>query len=440
VPVNDILTPQEASHIATNAYFTLENWINKQPVAGVESRGAVQNRVLGPGNKGTNQPAEGAANPTLRNTGLAQSQLNGIHSASTGFGTSSGFGYTLTYRQQHRTHSIIAMRGTRPELAGNPDLLTDARGAMIPFGSYGVVHKGFKRTFDSVLPSLEREKAAFMQADVVHCVGHSLGGAVATLIAAHFANQGKAVRLYTFGSPRVGAMGSHLALERRIGKDNIYRVAHDLDPISLIGPFPYIHVNGAANDANNMTLPSPTGSLFSTMNHDMSLYIDSVGGPDISWETVRGFASRVDHDNSVLARWLLHSDNNPGWVQYASAKTLTILFKLFRHVLRTMSTSVILGLTAVDLLAEILLKGLFRANELGEQIMTLLSYAATWAGIQVASGAQFTAEIIRVILGKMLATLRQLSILAVAGASRGLVPLPLILGGAAWVLSSCSPL
>jgi hypothetical protein len=126
-------------------------------------------------------------------------------------------------------------------------------------------------------------------------------------------------------------------------------------------------------------------------------------------------------------------------VQYASAKTLTILFRLFRYVLRTMSTSLILGLTALDLLAEILMKGLYRAKELGEQIVTLLGYAATWAGIKVAAGANFSAEIIRLILGKMMATLRQLSVLAMASAAREIVPLPLLLGSA-WLLSSYGPL
>lgn len=434
MPVNDVLTPQEASHIATNAYFALENWINKQPVAGVEARSTIRNRVLGAGDVGSNQPVAGAANPTLRGTALGNSKLRGIHTATTGFGVSSGFGYTLTYRDKVRTHAIVAMRGTRPELSGWPDLLTDARGTMTSFGDCGTVHKGFKATFDSALPSLERDNNRVMSADVVHCVGHSLGGAVATLVAAHYAGRGKQVRLYTFGSPRVGALGSHVALERRIGKENIYRVAHDLDPISLIGPFPYIHVNGGVSDRNNMTLPSPTGSLFSTMNHDMSLYIDSVGGPDISWDTVRGFAARTDHDNSALAKWLLHEDNNPGWVQYASAKTLGILFKLFNHALKTMSTSVILGLTAVDLLAEILMKGLYKAAVLGDQILRLLGYAATWAGVQVASATQFTAAIIARILSKMLATLRQLAAVALSNAARALVPLPLMIGGA-WALS-----
>ena len=433
MPINDILTPREASHIATNAYFALENWINKKPVAGTEARGIVENRVLGAGNLGSNQLANG--NPTLRGTGLANSKLGNLHEAKTGINTTSGFGYTLTYRGNGRTHAIIAMRGTRPELANFPDLLTDFRGSLTSCTDIGVVHKGFKRTFDSVMPSLDRDSDVIAKADVLHVVGHSLGGAVATIIAAHYAGRGKPVNLYTFGSPRVGGMGSHKALEHRIGKQNIYRVAHDLDPISLIGPFPYVHVNGAVGDQNNMTLPSPSGSLFSTANHDMAAYIDSAGGANQTWHAVRSYSGRVNHDNSILARWLLHAGNNPGWVQYASAKTLGILFKMFSHALRTISTAVIMGLTAVDLLAEVLIYGMHKAKQLGEQILQLLGYAATWAGITIASGAQFTAEIIGRILDKMLSTLRQLAVSSLAMALHNIQPLPLVIAGT-WSLLS----
>ena len=69
---------------------------------------------------------------------------------------------------------------------------TDLRGAMTPFGDFGPVHKGFKRTFDSILPQLDKESdRVITNADVVHCVGHSLGGAVATLVAAHYRQRGK---------------------------------------------------------------------------------------------------------------------------------------------------------------------------------------------------------------------------------------------------------
>ncbi len=431
MPVNDTLTPKEASYIATNAYFTLKDWVNAKPVAGSESRATVQNRVLGAGDIGKITP--NTANPTLKGTGLADAQLGSLYTAQTGFGTTSGFGYTMGFNNG-RKHLIIATRGTRPELAGNPDLLTDARGAMTGFGDYGPVHKGFKTTFDSALNSLVGADATIMGADMVHCVGHSLGGAVATLLAAHYAARGKAVKLYTFGSPRVGAFMTYGTLQKRIGQDNIFRVAHDLDPISLIGPFPYIHVNPSPKDANNMTLPSPTGSLLSTANHDMNRYIESVGGLD--WDNVRKFSAQVDHDNALIARWLLHKDNDPGWVQYASAKTLGLLFKLFSFVLKGISTSLILGLTAIDLLAEVLLNGLYKIKALGDQLLQLLGYAAQWAGIKIASGADFTARMIGLILAKMVASVQQLAANALAHPGRFLMPMPLII--ASTLLTSCN--
>lgn len=434
MPAQDTLNPLEASHIATNAYFALKDWINLKPVAGVESRANIRDRVLGPGTVGIVDPKQ--PNPTLKGTSLATAKLGNVYSASTGFGTESGFGYLLKFRDGQRRHTIIATRGTRPEL-GAADLLTDARAAMTSFPGYGPVHKGFRTTYDSAMVNLARDHRLLMESDVVHCVGHSLGGAVATLIAAHYAGLGKAVKLYTFGSPRVGASGTFAAMHKTIGKDNIFRVAHDLDPISLIGPFPFIHVNPSPSDPNNFTIPSPSGSLFSTENHDMNRYIGSVNRKGVGWDYVRSLASQVDHDNAVLARWLLHKDNDPGWVQYASAKTLGILFKLFQHVLRTISTSVLLSLTAIDLLAEMLFNGLYRVKALGEQIFQLLNHAAKWAGVDLAPGADFTARIIGSILSTMLAAMKQMAIASLQIATRNIKAMPLVVAGG-WALFDSS--
>src|SRR6185312_613145 len=150
--------------------------------------------------------------------------------------------------------------GTRPEMAGKPDLVTDARGTLTGFGDYGLVHKGFKTTFDSCMLEIARNEGAILDADVVHCVGHSLGGAVATLVAGHYAARGKLTKLYTFGSPRVGYRSTHEAFERRLGIENMFRVSHDLDPITMVGPFPFVHVNPRATDEKNYTCNSQMGT------------------------------------------------------------------------------------------------------------------------------------------------------------------------------------
>lgn len=430
MPSGDVLTPQEAAYIATNSYFTLKDWINNEPTAGVESRATIQDRVLGSAQTGSGDHA----NTSLQQTGLKDAQLGNVHSATTGVSTTSGFGYTLTYQAPGRKHVVVATRGTRPELGTvPPDLLTDIRASATSFGSIGPVHKGFKKTFDSILPNLQRDVAAIKAADVVHCVGHSLGGAVATLVAAHFSQTHPNVKLYTFGSPRVGCFGAHQTLETSIGVENIYRVAHDLDPIGLIAPFPYVHVQPRPGDLNNLTLVSPTGKLLSTANHDMAEYIKSVSGLD--WAGVRLTSNAVDYDNALICRWLLHEGNDPGWVSYASAKTLSLLFKMFSYVLKGISTAVILGLTAIDLLAELLLKGMHTVKVLGEKVLQLLRHAATWAGLKAVEAKDFTAGIIKVILAKMIASLKTLAASAAGGVARNIAPLSLGIGGA-WALQS----
>ncbi|MGE3164646.1 MAG: hypothetical protein AB7O52_07060 [Planctomycetota bacterium] len=426
MPAGDVLTPKEAAYVATNSYFTLKDWIDKEPSAGVESRSNIHDRVLGSATAGS----ASHANTSLAATGLSGATLGNVHSAKTGFGTSSGFGYTLTFQAPGKKHIVIATRGTRPEL-GAPDILTDLRAAASSFYDFGPVHKGFLRTFESILPNVLRDLPQVQSADVVHCVGHSLGGAVATLVAAHFARSHPNVKLYTFGSPRVGCFNTYQALQQVIGPENIFRVAHDLDPIGLIAPFPYIHVQPKPKDRNNLTLVSPTGSLLSTANHDMVQYINSVAS--LGWDEVRLAANAVDYENSLLCRWLLHETNDPGWVTYASAKTLSLLFKLFSHVLKLLSTSVILGLTALDLLAEILLKGLNKLAILGQKIFDLLRHAATWAGVKATKIADFSAGVIKSILGKMLAAIKAIAVPAITTVARNLRPMTLGIAGT-WAL------
>ena len=75
-------------------------------------------------------------------------------------------------------------------------------------------HVGFNKTFNSIKPTLE----TYFNKNTtgpVHCVGHSLGGALATLTANWLHNKqgGRPISLYTFGAPRVG----HACLVKSMG-------------------------------------------------------------------------------------------------------------------------------------------------------------------------------------------------------------------------------
>lgn len=103
-----------------------------------------------------------------------------------------GFGVVDANRR-----AIIAFRGTQPD--SFRDFLSDARFLPTAWRGVGSVHRGFAETLDAVLPEIEAWLAEVKPAHLV-ITGHSLGAAIATLLAAL---QPEA-ELVTFGSPRVG--------------------------------------------------------------------------------------------------------------------------------------------------------------------------------------------------------------------------------------------
>ena len=275
------------------------------------------------------------------------------------------------------------------------------------------------------------------ETDYIHVVGHSLGGAVATLVAAKLARKDIPVRLYTFGSPRVGIVGTHEALWRGIGTENVYRVSHDLDPITLVGPFPYVHLAPHAKDTFNLMYRSPTGNLLSTDNHDMRGYLRTIA--QLDWVGLVTRAESTDFQTEVLVKWLLYGDDSPSWLKRASIRTLSLLLQMIRVVLARDVSTLLVSTSALDLLAEVLIKGYFRIKELGDEVHRILGFAAQWAGVAMAKGEAFTAEILRRILSAMTVSLRTIAYQALT-----LPPLmqdipPLVLPGL-WSLTGGGPL
>ena len=98
--------------------------------------------------------------------------------------------------------AVLAFRGT----ADREDERTDVQAWKFPVGDAGCVHYGFWEAWLSVR-KLVWEWPAWDKSSSVMVAGHSLGGAIAQLCAWDMARGGRAagqVRVYTFGSPRVG--------------------------------------------------------------------------------------------------------------------------------------------------------------------------------------------------------------------------------------------
>jgi len=216
-------------------------------------------------------------------------------SASSGifeFKQSAGFAAMAMGKDKYKNHAILVCRGTD----GFKDWLSDFNiGAQISLTGH-VVHAGFNRIYnqfrDDMLRFVDRNGAT-----TIHCVGHSLGGALANMAADSLLNHNRNAVLYTFGSPRVGIHGFAQKLSRhpRLGVNNIFRLYHSSDPVSMIPFFPFMHA------------PQPGGEYYVnktlTMNpwdHKMDAYIDTLQNA-ASWKQLKNPLPTM---KAHAAKWL----------------------------------------------------------------------------------------------------------------------------------------
>lgn len=272
--------------------------------------------------------------------------------------TKSGFGYFLQFERSGKKHLVIAVRGTRPEM-GYPDLLTDANiSTNREMPGAGPMHAGFYDVYKSLLPTLTAASNIISTADVVHCVGHSLGGAVANLIALHCAQKGANTKLYTFGAPRVGLRPTRydLVADMTIGNENIFRVSHNFDPIPMIPVAPYIHAVPSVKDQNNLFVGSPIQSI-SMDNHDTGNYISSVRGK--KWNALRADKLKQGYlDKQYFVSWRA-SDK---WLKQYIGHSINAGMATLQRVLQGLIDTVGIGFaeiaTILDLLAVAIRSGI----------------------------------------------------------------------------------
>ncbi len=138
---------------------------------------------------------------------------------------------TQAYVICRKNEIIVAFRGTEPSKA--KDFVTDARFKLIAH-SMGTVHEGFSQALSAVRTAL-LEKVFELHTDQrVIIVGHSLGGALAMLLAADIKKEIAAshVDVYTFGQPRVGCPKFISAYEQYVPR--YHRFVNDKDVVPKV--------------------------------------------------------------------------------------------------------------------------------------------------------------------------------------------------------------
>lgn len=306
----------------------------------------------------------------------------------------SGFGYIAAGEGKYADEILIATRGTAQSL----DWLSNFNIGMQLGPGKHLVHAGFHE----VWKSFQRDIFDFLRGRNparIHCVGHSLGGALAMLNADALSAQKVAeVSLYTFGAPRSGDVLYSRSMTKRLGPDNIHRVSASSDPVPMIPLFPFCHM---PFDGPGCVIPS--SGLINVGAHNMKRsYIPGV--KDHTWETLRE-ASKPDEEQNVKS-WLEQAAEGKGRILMGSASALTMIGKALRWVLArvrdvlvgAIGVSLTISATVLDQLAWLLAKGATLSVELARHVRGLLSAIFRFLGRAAQTVTDLTTAFLRWVL------------------------------------------
>jgi len=370
------LSPEMASILADSAYATL----------------------------GSPTPAFDAAREAGGSRSAFDVGASSVFTGITGFGVSSNFGYcAFGSTPQRQGECLISVRGT--DLIG--DWLTDARlsGTRGPNGH--MVHKGFRKLNDVILPQVKRALKN-KNPSAIHIVGHSLGGAVATLLADSLKDHSK-LYLYTFGAPRAGSINHAAYLTNKLGVQNIYRVYHDTDPVPMVPIFPYGHCPAA----DHGYMLKGTGMVISPGAHSMSLYKRNAKASWSSMQTVAHRRFSLETVDDVLQQ----AGAIPGG--YLSSLLMRLIVKALSMIMDAAGMTAGLALlgtaTIADQIAYVLSRGVAMVGATADLLERLIHQIMRFVGIAVNKAVSFTATFLKWLTEKLFATMMMLARQATRG-------------------------
>lgn len=196
------------------------------------------------------------------------------------------FGSTQAYALNSELNYILVFRGTEPTKWA--DIKADlkfrkVKSLDVDGKSEGYVHRGFKGALDLVWEQISTHmiKCKADEKNVI-ITGHSLGGALATLVAGRL-NDPK-VQLYTYGSPRVGT-----AKWCKNQKFKHYRFRNNNDIVTRVPP-PLI---GFKHHGEMMYFDYQ--QMYATGSGKWYMFMNWFNGMYRGWFSLAGWDSFSDH-------------------------------------------------------------------------------------------------------------------------------------------------
>lgn len=330
----------------------------------------------------------------------------------------SGFGYVAKGKGDFAGDTLVVFRGTKTFL----DLWTDLNFSSHKGPRGFDVHGGFNSTFLSIKPKLEQELQAALSGKNptrIHFVGHSLGGALATLAADWCLQENIAQpHLYTFGCPRVGTErfvdSFTWDVHRRGGSIN--RVFHAADIVPMVPMFPFLHVpmpGIACGVHRNGWLGLPV----SISAHVMNKYTDSVTGH--SWQSLHSQGVALYEESVVKKMWREASTLGVGRFSAAGLCAINAgLASLMEQAGTELCATAIGQMTILDRMAWSLSRLASIGKECFEEVSRLLMLVAKFLGTTAVNFTKLTVETIRAVLYKLCSTLFNLARMALEGVAR----------------------
>lgn len=328
-----------------------------------------------------------------------------------------GFGYIAAGKDSRQGEVLIATRGTQ----SMPDWLSNFNIGLQPGPSGYPVHAGFSEVWKSLKPEI----ASFLRnrnPSTIHCVGHSLGGALAHLNADYLSAAGAGqVKLYTFGAPRTGISLFAQSLSTRIGVENMFRVYHASDPVPMIPVFPFHH---APVSQQGLTVKNGDRGLISIQSHFMESYTDAVATFD--WAGMAAAAREAELSPGKLEAWLDAVAADGGPILVGSVYVLKMIGKVLGWLLSKAKALAVgtvgLALTGAVTLLDHLAWMLHRAADISKKIATHVGYLMVaifkFLGRPIVKGVSLTAHFIRFVLDLLFATLRKTALHALDAVGR----------------------
>jgi triacylglycerol lipase len=290
----------------------------------------------------------------------------------------------------YQGQAFAAFKGT----ANLYDGLTDLNTGVQSSHTGQLVHQGFYRAFDSVLDELQLFVSRLKGVTTLHCVGHSLGGAIATLAADWVKASATVaqVRLYTFGSPRVGLQLFASTCTQRLQAANIFRAYHKTDPVPMVPTWPFFHA--PTSDADYL-LPSPVCPV-PWEYHRMKHYIKSVEKAG-SWTKLATYRPK-GYGQAAVEAWLA----SDGLVSF-SAHTLDLLnaalLYVVEKVVQATGIALVTGFATTFTLLDRMAMFMAHAAKVSAQtsiwVHHLIRKMGVLIGIVVKKGVDLTVEFIR---------------------------------------------